>query len=141
MRTVFAVDTDNFSYEGFVASPKLRFRSRRPPWRIEMQLGLEFADGDYHDYVYGVAPEYATQLRQEYRPNGGYAGVRFATGLNRYWGRFYVGAYARYTNIASAAFENSPLVATDHAMTAGLAVGWIFLHSETLVDADNGHSR
>jgi hypothetical protein len=135
LRAVFAVDLDEFSYQGYTSSPKLRYRVQRAPWRLETQLGLEFADRDYHDYVYAVDDRFVTPDRPAYDADGGYAGTRAAVGLSRYWGDFYLGLFVNYTNLSGTAFEDSPLVGTSHAVAGGIALAWIPFRSKTTVSA------
>lgn len=136
VRSVFAVDFDEFSYQGYTASPKLRYRITRGPWSWESQVGVEFNDSDYNDYVYAVDNRYITPDRPGYDADGGYAGARLASGINRYWGDFYVGLFVRYINISGAVFDDSPLVGTDHAVTGGLALAWIPLTSDSHAKVD-----
>jgi len=133
LRTALAVDLDNFAYEGLVASPKLQYRFEPDVYRVEANAGLEFSNNEYNEYIYGVAPQFETPSRRAYNPNGGYAGFRISTGVSRYFGPFYVGIFARYTNLAGAAFENSPLVGSDSAFMGGIAIGWVWLSSKEMV--------
>jgi outer membrane protein len=135
VRAAVAVDTDRVSYEGIIVDPKLRYRQRLYDWGFDAQLGLEFADREYEEYIYGVDPKWATAERPAYRADGGYRGVRLATGAGRYFGSVYVGLFARYYNMMGAAHEDSPLVATDHAFVGGLALGWVWQSSEEAAGA------
>lgn len=130
VRGVIAVDLDEVSYQGYTSSPKLRYRITRTPWRFETQLGLEFADSDYNDYVYAVDSRFVAPERTAYDADGGFAGTRIAAGVNRYWGDFYIGLFVRYINLEGASFRDSPLVGTRHAVTGGLALAWIPLTSD-----------
>jgi hypothetical protein len=42
----------------------------------------------------------------------------------------------RYDNLGGTAFEDSPLFQSEHALSAGFGVVWIFGRSETLVEAE-----
>jgi outer membrane scaffolding protein for murein synthesis (MipA/OmpV family) len=137
VRAVFAVDIDEFSYQGYTSSPKLRYRIRRGPWNFETQLGVEFNDSDYNDYIYSVDSPYVTPTRAAYNADGGFAGTRVAAGLNRYLGKFYVGLFVRYINLEGATFHDSPLVGTRHAVTGGLALAWIPLTSDSNANVDS----
>jgi MipA family protein len=133
LRVALAIDTDNFSYEGLVASPKLRYRYEPEGWRVEANAGLEFGSNDYNEYIYGVAAKYATPTRRAYGADGGYAGLRFSAGVSRYFGPIYAGVFARYVNISGATFEDSPLVGTSSAFMGGLAIGWVWFKSDEMV--------
>lgn len=133
LRVAIAADFDHISYEGLVASPKLEYRYEPDNWRFDADAGLEFQDNDYNEYYYGVAPKWSTVDRPAYGTEGGYSGVRLSVGVNRYFGPFYVGVFARYINTAGAPFEDSPLVGTNSNFVGGIAIGWILLKSDTMV--------
>jgi outer membrane scaffolding protein for murein synthesis (MipA/OmpV family) len=48
-----------------------------------------------------------------------------------------VGAFVRYDMLQNAAFDDSPLVARDHYLAAGVAVAWIFGESSERVNVDD----
>lgn len=133
LRTAIAADFDHISYEGIVASPKLEYRFEPDNWRFDADAGLEFQDNDYNEYYYGVAPKWSTPDRAAYGTEGGYSGLRVSVGVNRYIGPFYVGAFARYVNIAGTPFEDSPLVGSEHNFVGGIAIGWVLMKSDTMV--------
>lgn len=133
LRVALAIDLDNFSYEGLVASPKLQYRYEPEDWRFEANAGLEFGNNDYNEYYYGVAPVFATASRPAYGAEGGYAGVRLSAGVSRYFGPFYAGVFARYINLDGATFEDSPLVGSENAFIGGIAIGWVWFKSDEMV--------
>lgn len=133
LRAAFAIDFDHFSYEGLVASPKLVYRYEPEGWRFEGNAGLEFGNNDYNEFLYSVAPRYATPDRPAYGADGGYAGVRLSAGVSRYFGPFYVGLFTRYFNLDGATFGDSPLVGSRHTFFGGVAIGWIWMKSKELV--------
>ena len=133
LRVALAISSSNFTYEGFVASPKLQYRYEPDNWRFEANAGLEFSSNSYNEYVYGVPARYATADRSAYGADGGYAGVRLSGGVSRYFGNFYVGLFARYINLEGATFGDSPLVASRSAVIGGVAIGWIWMKSEEMV--------
>ncbi len=133
LRVALAIDTDNFSYEGLVASPKFQYRYEPDHWRFEGNAGLEFGSNDYNEYVYSVAPRFATTERPAYGADGGYAGFRISAGISRYVGPFYVGLFARYFNLEGATFRDSPLVGSRSALIGGIAIGWVWMKSDETV--------
>lgn len=133
LRVALAVATDNFSYEGLVSSPKVTYRYEPDAWRFEANAGLEFGNDAYNDYVYGVQPFFSTTERPAYDADGGYAGVRLAGGVSRYFGPFYVGVFTRYQYLGGATFADSPLVGSEHAFAGGIAIGWVWLSSSEKV--------
>jgi len=133
LRVALAVDTDNFSYEGLVMSPKLQYRYEPEGWRFHGEGGLEFGSNDYNEYYYSVAQRYDTPERPAYGADGGYAGFRLAAGLGRYFGPIYVGLFTRYFNLEGATFRDSPLVGSRSAFVGGIAIGWVWMKSDEMV--------
>ncbi len=140
LRVALAVDFDHFSYEGLVASPKLSYRYEPEGWRFEGHAGLEFQSNSYNEFYYSVPVRFATPDRPFYGADGGYAGLRLAAGVGKYFktpiswlGPFYVGLFARYINLEGATFHDSPLVGSNHTLIGGIALGWVFHKSSEMV--------
>ena len=133
LRVALAIDTDNFSYEGLVASPKFVYRYEPEGWRFEGNAGLEFSSNDYNEYYYSVAQRYDTPSRPAYGADGGYGGFRLSAGVSRYFGPIYVGLFTRYFNLEGATFRDSPLVGSRSAFVGGIAIGWVWMKSEEMV--------
>ena len=55
---------------------------------------------------------------------------------SRRFDRFWVGSFLRYDNLEGATFDDSPLVETDHAISAGIAISWILWQSDETVRVD-----
>ncbi len=127
LRAVFAVGGGRVSAEGVIANPYLRAR-----WRnlggldLSASLGVQFADRQHHDYLYGVAPAYATAERPAYAARGGYGGWQASLGASRRYGDLWIGGYVRLDSLGGAVFESSPLVRTRRYAAAGIAVAWVF---------------
>lgn len=127
-RAVTAADGLHLKDIGWTVVPHLRLdlahQAGRLHWSHLGSLGLVFATEDYHEYFYGVAPEYADPLlnRPAYDARGGYSGARatFSSVVRR--ARWRLGLFASYDWLEGAAFADSPLVRTDHGLTAGLFV-------------------
>jgi len=133
LRVALAIDTDNFSYEGLVASPKFIYRYEPEGWRFEGNAGLEFGSNDYNEYYYSVAQRYQTPERDAYGADGGYAGLRLSAGVSRYFGPIYVGLFTRYFNLEGATFRDSDLVGSKSAFIGGVAIGWVWMKSDEMV--------
>lgn len=138
VRAVIATDFTSVEYVGWLVLPSLWIEAKDlgGGWDLSLGAGPIFADSDYHDYYYGVAPEFATPQRPAYEGEGGYSGASVLFGGSRRFKKIWFGAFLRYDNLAGVAFEDSPLFKTEHALSAGFAVAWIFGQSETLVEAD-----
>lgn len=102
-------------------------------WNLGVAVGAYYGDRRYHQYFYGVAPEFATAERPAYQPGGGYGGVQALVGLSTRYGPWWVGGFLRFDRLRGAAFEDSPLVRRRHHVAGGVGVAWIFAESERRV--------
>jgi hypothetical protein len=102
-------------------------------WNVGLLAGPLFGNRKYHEHFYGVDPIYATASRPAYRASGGYAGWQALAATSRRFGNTWVGAFLRYDSLAGAVFEDSPLVRSKHAVTAGIGISWVFARSSELV--------
>ena len=80
----------------------------------------------------------ATAARPRYDAPGGYAGSQFTAAVSKRFEHYWVGAFLRYDRLGGASFEESPLVQRKNAVSAGVALTWVFGQSSTLVDATRG---
>lgn len=125
-RAVTAADGRHLKDIGWTFVPHLRLdlahREGRLHWSHLGSVGLVWATEDYHEYFYGVARQYADAAldRPAYDAPGGYSGARltFSSVVRR--ARWRLGLFASYDWLAGAAFEDSPLVRTEHGLTTGL---------------------
>jgi outer membrane scaffolding protein for murein synthesis (MipA/OmpV family) len=102
-------------------------------WNLGLLTGPLFADRKYHEHFYGVDAAYATSTRPAYQAHGGYAGWQALAATSRRFGNTWVGAFVRYDSLRGASFEDSPLVRSRSAVTAGFGVSWILKTSSELV--------
>ncbi len=138
-RTVVATDLRHSHNVGWVFAPLLSFDFRRQvagaEWRTGFSLGPLFGDKRYHNYFYGVEPQYATAQRPAYTAESGYAGGQVIGSLSRRYQRTWVGAFVRWDSVSDAVFQPSPLVRQNDTLTAGIACVWRLLQSGQRVDA------
>ena len=106
-------------------------------WNVGMLTGPLFADRQYHEHFYSVDAAYATPERAAYKAHGGYAGWQALAATSRRFGNTWVGAFVRYDSLRGAAFEDSPLVRSRSAVTAGFGVSWILATSSELVPSSD----
>ncbi|MDQ6685506.1 MAG: MipA/OmpV family protein [Pseudomonadota bacterium] len=120
---------------GQTFSPNLNLdvRNFAGSWNLGFLAGPLFATRRYHEYFYGVAPQFATYNRPIYSAPGGYAGWRATTAFSRRVGSFWLGGFVRYDDLHGAAFAASPLVRQQRSVTAGFGVSWIFAASSQRV--------
>ncbi|MDN5870828.1 MAG: MipA/OmpV family protein [Nitrococcus sp.] len=136
LRTVIATDFTHVEHVGWVLHPQMWLDlPKLHGWGTSIGVGPIFADEGYHDYYYGVSPDFATASRPAYKGKAGYSGSSVLMGTSRRFGPLWVGAFLRYDNLTGAAFEDSPLVETKHAFIAGAGIAWIFWRSEERVSA------
>lgn len=123
---------------GWLFSPNLYLDMKDPPgmagWRLGMVSGPIFGSRKYHAHFYSVSAAEATPARPAYTAAGGYSGSQVTLTLSRRFPRYWVGGFVRYDTVAGAVFDDSPLVRKRGAMSAGVAVSWIFGQSSRLVD-------
>jgi MipA family protein len=103
-------------------------------WDLGLLAGPLYADQRYHQYFYGVAPEYATAARPAYQARGGYAGTQGLMSLSKRFPHFWVGAFARYDVLSGASFALSPLVRSNGYWATGIGIAWMIGQSTRMVD-------
>lgn len=127
-------------HAGWLFSPNLLLRLSDPAglqgWQLGLQAGPVYGSREYNGYFYGVGTSEARPGRPAYAAPGGYAGMQAAATLSKRFSRYWVGAFMRYDHLGGAAFADSPLVRQRSAVTAGLAVSWIFGQSSTMVKSE-----
>jgi MipA family protein len=123
LRAAIATDLSHTRHIGWVAYPHLHFFTRPllggARWNLGLQAGPLFATGDYHEYFYGVRPEFATPARPAFEASGGYSGALALASLSRRFPRFWVGGFVRYDTLKG-----------------GVAIAWVFLESDRRVVID-----
>lgn len=133
VRAAFAITHEKFRHIGWTSAPNLQYRRNedmRPDlWELSASVGPLFGDRRYFRYFYAVEPKFVTPERPEFDTGGGFGGWRLAAGASRRAGKLWYGAFIHYINIADAEFADSPLVETDHYLSAGVAIAWIFAGS------------
>jgi len=108
-----------------------------PGWSLGLLTGPLFADRQFNNYFYTVAPQFASAERPAYQAHGGYAGTQVLAALTKRYPSFWVGAYVRHDSLAGASFEASPLVKRTDYWSGGLGIAWMIRQSSRLVEADD----
>ena len=139
LRVVIATDLRHARDEGWVFQPQVNVDFYDifpgPGWNLGFAAGPLYGSQRYHNYFYGVAPEFATPERPAYEAPGGYSGMQFVAALSKRYASWWVGGFVRADMLSGAVFENSPLVRQKDGIAAGLAVAWIFGSSQKLVES------
>lgn len=135
---VRAIITSDLEHIGWIAQPQLNLDIASPlgyeGWRLGLVAGPLFGDEEYHDYFYGVTPQFARPGRPAYSADGGYAGTQLIAALSKRYPRFWVGGFVKWDTLDGAVFEDSPLIRDESFFTGGIAISWIFKVSETQVE-------
>lgn len=125
---------------GWLFSPNLLLEVRDPVgragWNFSVQAGPYFNSRDYNAYFYGVKPTEAIAGRPAYEARGGYSGSQLMFTLSKRYPRYWIGGFLRYDTLAGAVIDDSPLVQRTDAVSAGLALSWMFKESQRRVEAD-----
>ena len=137
VRAAIAVG-DGLHHEGWKVQPKLNYDAPRlvGGWDVGFSLGPKFASRAYHAYYYDVGPGDVTPARPAYSAEGGYSGFGLMISARQRFDRVWIGSFVGYDYLDGAVFDDSPLVETDHAVRAGIAISWILWQSEETVTVD-----
>ncbi len=127
VRAVVTVGESGVHYQGVTFNPRLTYTKPNifHDWRWRFNVGGLYGSNRYHAYYYSVTPEFATALRTEYEARGGFSGHYFKTSLSRRKAEYWYGVSLRYDNLSDAAFEDSPLVETEHYFSVSFIVAWL----------------
>jgi len=139
-RKAFTIERQPQSVGWFVA-PRINFDLRdiagHAGWDLGTFIAPLFADRQYQDYFYSVAPSFATPSRPAYRASGGYAGTELLVATSRRYREFWFGAFLRYDSLAGASFLDSPLVRSHSYWAGGFGIARIIGKSQRQVPGDN----
>ena len=144
VRAAIGIGDGSTHQEGWKVHPVLNYDAPdlAGRWDVGFQIGPKFATRGFHGYYYDVAPADVRPGRPAYRASGGYSGLSMLVSASQRFDGFWVGSFLRYDNLAGAVFEDSPLVETEHAVSAGIAISWILWASATTVEvAADGAGR
>jgi outer membrane protein len=140
VRAVIATDLSHTRDEGWVFQPQVNVdfydRFPGPGWNFGLAAGPMFGNKRYHNYFYGVAPQFSTPGRPAYEAGGGYAGMQWIAALSKRYPSYWVGGFVRADTLSGAVFEASPLVRQKDGFAVGIAAAWVFSRSSKLVNVD-----
>ncbi len=140
VRAVIATDLSYARDVGWVFQPQINVdfydRFPGPGWNLGFAAGPLFGNKRYHNYFYGVAPQFATPERPAYDAGSGYGGLQWIAALSKRFPSYWVGGFVRLDTLAGATFEPSPLVRQNESIAAGFAIAWILGKSQKMVEAE-----
>ena len=136
-RTVIATNFSHSHNVGWVFQPRINVDFRDTllgkGWDLGFAFGPMFGDKRYHNYYYGVEPDFATAQRPTYLAESGYAGARATGSVSRRFKGMWLGGFARWDSVSGAVFEPSPLIRQQNNFTAGFAITWVLKESQRRV--------
>lgn len=139
LRAVESSDFHDVRHEGWLFQPHLNIDLKGvvpgPGWNLGVLAGPLFGSRGYHDYFYGVAPQFARPGRPAFEAGGGYSGMQFVAALSKRFQNYWVGGFIKADSLHGAAFADSPLVRRKYAIAGGIAAAWVFARSSEVVEA------
>lgn len=140
VRAVIATDFSRFYDIGWVFEPTINTDLRNTfigeDWKLGFAFGPLFGDRRFHNYYFGVAPQFATATRSAYEAPGGFAGVQAIGAISRRFPKYWIGAFVRWDTLDGAVFESSPLVRQQTSFSTGFAIAWLLGESSRRVVND-----
>lgn len=141
VRAVIATDLTHVRDEGWLFQPQLNVDFYDvypgPGWNLGFAAGPIYGNRRYHNYFYGVEPQFATATRPAYEAPGGYAGMQAIAAISKRYQSFWVGAFVRGDTLSGAVFDASPLVKQKENYSVGIAFAWVFSRSSKTVTTDD----
>lgn len=135
LRSAFSVGS-RIKHQGWTFSPYLEYTyydKEEKGWKSSLSVGPIFSDDAYHDYFYGIAPQFATATRPIYQASSGYSGSRMTFVLSRQFKNLWISGFARVDTLNNATFVDSPLVETQSYHIIGTALTYVFKRSPKTV--------
>jgi outer membrane scaffolding protein for murein synthesis (MipA/OmpV family) len=140
LRAVIATDFRHAHAEGWVFQPHINFDFKELGPEHKLRFGISagplFATRRFHEYFYGVDPQFAQLSRPSYVASGGYSGSQLTLALSRRDREVWLGAFVRYDHLDGSSMADSPLVKSREVMTVGIGVSWILSRSREQATGD-----
>jgi len=138
-RGAFSFDGLDPTWRGLIFSSELRYVRPVNHERTEFMARItpEWAGNEYMDFFYGVAPEYATPERPEYRATGGYLGTKLAFSVkHRLSEDFELRTGVRFGLYQGARNRGSSLYTAETNSGIYIAFLWKFWESARMADTE-----
>ncbi len=135
LRSAFAIGNP-ITHQGWIFAPYIEWKRHdfgKSGWMNSIALGPLFADATYHNYFYGVTPQYSTATRPTYTASSGYSGSRLTLMSGKNFDQLWLSAFIRFDTLKGATFVDSALVETRRYYLIGATLTWIFARSEQRV--------
>lgn len=134
LRAVFSTDFSSIEHRGYIFNPELAYQHDNflnGGLKLKLSIAATFADEEMMEYLYGVAPTYATNARPAYAAESGYLRSQIALRVIKpldkrikIFGRAGIGLHYGASN------EASPLFREDVTYSVGLGLSYSFWQSE-----------
>lgn len=129
LQLVVGTDLKSAHSEGWFLYPHINY-IRKFDWTLGLALGMTYGTEEFHNYYYGVAPQYTLTSRPAYDAKAGYSGIRGSITFSRRYKKYWAGLFARYEYLKNTAFDDSPLFTQDYSLVIGAGVSWIINSSK-----------
>jgi outer membrane protein len=127
IRAVVSTNWSSIDYRGYKCNPRFVIDYRfLDGYLFQLKTGGVWADGRYHNYIYGVESRDVIDQRAEYKAKAGYSGYKTSMGISKKFKKIWVGSYIRYFNLNGAVSQDSPLKRQNYALYGGLFVAYLF---------------
>ncbi len=138
LRGVYALNSSGLDAVGYTFSPQMTYYHKvnfiDGKWKLGLTGGLEYGSDRFHDYYYGVDPQFATTTRSAFDADRGFAGYRIIWTFHHRFPTKWVSFFGRYDRIDGAVFEDSPLAVKKDGLTIGFLVTWFAGRSKKMVE-------
>ncbi len=135
LRTVLEFNK-GIKQRGFVFEPSLSYDKRNliGGWGFNASASALWGNGKVQNYLYGVAPEFATTSRAAYTAKAGLVATRLGVSTSKSLSPdANLALFARWDNAGSGANKDSPLHVKNGGLTIGLGFTYTFSRSSTMV--------
>ena len=137
LRGVVSVDSKGFTGRGATFAPEISYDKRNIGygWGLNVSASAIVGSRGFNDYLYGVAPIFATLDRPQYTAKSGLVTTRLtATVSNRLSPDALVFAFVRLDESSNAANRESPLFRKKTGGTIGVGLAYSLFRSQAKTD-------
>jgi MipA family protein len=121
---------------GLVIEPELSYdvRNAWAGWGINLRGSALYGNARLQNYLYGVAPQYATTTRNAYLAKSGFVSTRLGVAASRSLSPdSTIAVFARWDHSGAGANKDSPLHLKNNGLTVGVGITYTFWRSGTAV--------
>jgi MipA family protein len=125
---------------GLVAEPALSYDKRNvfAGWGLNVNSALLIGDAKLQNYLYGVAPQFATSSREAYSAKSGLVALRLGVATSKTLSPdSTLAIFARWDNAGIGANKASPLHLKNNGFTVGVGLTYTFFRSSTPAASGN----